>query len=258
MQHVNTMKTKFLEMWDGLATARAQLDAAPAGAAGAAAPEPRRDWVLVIGATNKPWALDPAALRRMPRQVFVGLPDAGARAAILRVLLRRERAAASIAAELPRVAEAAEGYSGSDLKELVRAAALIPIREEIQAQRRAAKAAKAAGASSAGAGGAPENATRPLVAADLLAALESVKPTGVAAAEYRFAQAAGATGVSFAADVPAYMPSASLRLNTKSLTSQIEGSTVRPAGLGAEKRAALAPAAAAPASAAPAGAGNGI
>ena len=99
--------------------------------------------------------------------------------------------------------------------------------------------AVAGAAAAAAAAGEPCEA-RALVVADLFAALESVKPTGVAAAQYRFAQAgaansftvaggAGGAGgaaaggvVTFGKEVPTYMPSASMRLNTKQLTSQIE------------------------------------
>jgi SpoVK/Ycf46/Vps4 family AAA+-type ATPase len=285
-QHVNTMKTKFMEMWDGLTTPAAAGGAAPAAAAAPAPGKaPGRDWVLVIGATNKPWALDPAVLRRMPRQLYVGLPDAPARASILRVLLRKEKADGAL--DVDAVAAATEGYSGSDLKELVRAAALIPIREEIAAARAAARAARAAG----GGGAAPAPSDpRALVTADLLAATAAVKPTGVAASQYRFAQAGsansfaiggpagGAAGgrrgragtasppsaaaagpgggdaggdapagraVTFGGDVPMYMPSHSLRLNTQALASAVESSAgpaapkvVVTAGGGAPLRAA--------------------
>ena len=249
MQHVNTMKTKFMECWDGLTTTRATGDAA--------SNESNRNWVLVVGATNKPWALDPAVLRRMPRQLYVGLPDARARASILRVLLKKERTSPVLMEnDLGKVAEAAEGYSGSDLKELVRAAALVPIREEIQLQRAKTKKVTGAGKGAAPIDKSTSGQARPLVMADLFAALESVKPTGVAANQYRFAQVGSATSfaikpvsqssrtestssleqpalsisstqssnnvITFGKDVPAYMPSNSMRLNSKVLTSALE------------------------------------
>jgi SpoVK/Ycf46/Vps4 family AAA+-type ATPase len=34
--------------------------------------------VLLIGATNRPEELDEAARRRMPKQLYIPLPDAGA------------------------------------------------------------------------------------------------------------------------------------------------------------------------------------
>ena len=39
------------------------------------------DWVLVIAATNRPWAVDPAILRRLPKQIKVRHPAAGANGA---------------------------------------------------------------------------------------------------------------------------------------------------------------------------------
>jgi SpoVK/Ycf46/Vps4 family AAA+-type ATPase len=70
IQAINTMKTKFMECWDGIATpdrsgrhhnAKRTASTKPAGAgkpgAGKAADDTEDEndgWVLVIGATNKP------------------------------------------------------------------------------------------------------------------------------------------------------------------------------------------------------------
>jgi len=80
--------------------------------------ESSNDGLLVLAATNAPWHLDPAFRRpgRFDHLVFVPPPDASARAAILRVLLRG-KPAESI--DFTAVAEKATGFSGADLKGLI-------------------------------------------------------------------------------------------------------------------------------------------
>lgn len=174
-QHTSTMKTKLMECWDGLKTAQTDNN--------------NKAWVLVVAATNKPWALDPAVLRRMPRQIEVSLPDAKAREAILRVLLQGEKVSSDL--DVPAVALASEGYSGSDLKEVVRAASMIPIREALRAERAAARAvasgAGGAGASSGSSSSSSSSASpRPISEEDFFAALEAVRPNGALAKEYQY------------------------------------------------------------------------
>ncbi|GJP36609.1 hypothetical protein CLOM_g21098, partial [Closterium sp. NIES-68] len=85
--------------------------------------------VLVIGATNRPQELDEAARRRMPNRLYIPLPNKAARKEIVRNLLQKDDILALSEADMDAVAEEAEGYSGSDMRHLVREAAMMPLRE---------------------------------------------------------------------------------------------------------------------------------
>jgi MoxR-like ATPase len=87
--------------------------------------------VLVMGATNRPWDLDEAVLRRLPRRVLVDLPDESERREILNVVLAEEDVQDKIRA-IDEIVEKTRGWSGSDLKNLSIAAALISVREALQ------------------------------------------------------------------------------------------------------------------------------
>lgn len=79
--------------------------------------------VLVLGATNVPWAVDPAFRRpgRFDRLLFVPPPDAAARAAILDILLQDRPVREPL--DLDAVARRTSGFSGADLRNLVETAA---------------------------------------------------------------------------------------------------------------------------------------
>jgi len=120
-------------------------------------------WVLVVAASNRPWALDPAALRRLPCQVEVPLPNREERASILLVLLRGDRCAAGLEEALGELAGETEGFSGSDLRELVKTAVLVPVQESL---------------------GGGADAVRGITEADMFAALDSVRPAEEKSAQY--------------------------------------------------------------------------
>jgi cell division protease FtsH len=84
--------------------------------------------VVVLAATNRPDALDPALRRpgRFDREVTVPLPDRAERGAILAVHARGKTLGAD--ADLEQVAAATPGFSGADLANLVNEAAVTAVR----------------------------------------------------------------------------------------------------------------------------------
>lgn len=71
--------------------------------------------VLLLGATNEPWAIDPAALRpgRFDELIYVGLPDDVARLRLLQLNLRERPLAADV--NLTALTARTAGYSGADI-----------------------------------------------------------------------------------------------------------------------------------------------
>jgi SpoVK/Ycf46/Vps4 family AAA+-type ATPase len=76
--------------------------------------------VVVIASTNRPFDLDEAVLRRLPRRIMVDLPDLHSRKEILSVSLANNRVSPDV--NLTKLAEKLEGYTGSDIKEICREA----------------------------------------------------------------------------------------------------------------------------------------
>ncbi|MBA0620845.1 hypothetical protein Godav_006514 [Gossypium davidsonii] len=109
------MKNEFMVNWDGLRTKD-------------------RERVLVLAATNRPFDLDEAVIRRLPRRLMVNLPDAPNREKILRVILAKEELSSNV--DLEAIANMTEGYSGSDLKNLCVTAAHCPIREILDKEKK--------------------------------------------------------------------------------------------------------------------------
>nr|XP_043640008.1 uncharacterized protein LOC122611104 [Erigeron canadensis] len=118
------MKNEFMVNWDGLRTKDTER-------------------VLVLAATNRPFDLDEAVIRRLPRRLMVNLPDAPNRAKILQVILAKEDLSPDM--DLDAVANMTEGYSGSDLKNLCVTAAHRPIREILEKEKKERAAAIAEG-----------------------------------------------------------------------------------------------------------------
>jgi ATPase family AAA domain-containing protein 1 len=104
-------KTIFMTHWDGL-----EKD-----------PDAR---IIVVGATNRRFTIDDAIRRRLPLQLEVPPPDLKSREKILSILLANDLEGNPKKDGLIRyVAMKTIDYTGSDLTELCKAAALMPLRE---------------------------------------------------------------------------------------------------------------------------------
>ncbi len=88
-----------------------------------------RENVIVLAATNRPDVLDPAILRpgRFDRMVFVPMPDAKGRRAILEVHSKNKKFEKGV--DLDTLAKKTIGYSGADLENLLNEAAIMAAKE---------------------------------------------------------------------------------------------------------------------------------
>ncbi|XP_039046642.1 ATPase family AAA domain-containing protein 1-B-like [Hibiscus syriacus] len=89
--------------------------------------------VMVLGATNCPAELDEAILRRFSQVFEIGKPDFDDREKILRVILKNENVEDTI--DLYHIARLCEGYTGSDLLELCKQAAYVPLRDFLNEEK---------------------------------------------------------------------------------------------------------------------------
>ncbi|MHB8878932.1 MAG: AAA family ATPase [Myxococcaceae bacterium] len=112
--------------------------------------------VLVLGATNVPWALDPAFRRpgRFDRVVFIPPPDEEARRIILGLLLRDRPAEDGL--DVTAAARGTSAFSGADLQNIVETASDLAIERSLDA-----------------------GTEKPITQADLKAALKQVKPSAL-------------------------------------------------------------------------------
>ncbi len=83
--------------------------------------------VYILAATNKPWSLDPPFLRRFEKRIYVGLPVMAARKKMFELYTEPLSLAPDV--KLEELAKLTEGYTGSDIKDIVQAVQLNVVRE---------------------------------------------------------------------------------------------------------------------------------
>jgi SpoVK/Ycf46/Vps4 family AAA+-type ATPase len=116
------IKTEFLIQWS-------DLQRAAAGREQSEKEKERGDAsrVLVLAATNLPWAIDEAARRRFVRRQYIPLPENETRAVHLRTLLGHQKHSLD-ERDIQRLVRLTNGFSGSDITALAKDAAMGPLR----------------------------------------------------------------------------------------------------------------------------------
>ncbi|KAI9291768.1 AAA-domain-containing protein [Neoconidiobolus thromboides FSU 785] len=103
-----TMKAEFMTLWDGLTSGE-------------------NNRIIVLGATNRPFDIDQAILRRMPKRFNISPPTEAQRLQILKLFLKDSILEPDF--DFNALAQLTFGQTGSDLKELCRETSMLPIRE---------------------------------------------------------------------------------------------------------------------------------
>ncbi|MGC8896446.1 MAG: AAA family ATPase [Candidatus Bathyarchaeia archaeon] len=96
--------------------------------------------VYVIGATNKPWDLDWAFIRRFQKRILVPLPDHHTRLMMFKLYTSHLKLAPDV--DLHELARISEGFSGSDIRDVCQSAQLKIIGEFFESGQAANKSAK--------------------------------------------------------------------------------------------------------------------
>jgi katanin p60 ATPase-containing subunit A1 len=84
---------------------------------------------MVLAATNRPQDLDEAIRRRLEKRIYIPLPTAVGRDQLFKINLRGIKIDESI--EWDELIRITDGYSGADLANVCRDAAMMPLRRKL-------------------------------------------------------------------------------------------------------------------------------
>jgi katanin p60 ATPase-containing subunit A1 len=94
----------------------------------------KRKTVIVLAATNTPWALDEALRRRLEKRVYIPLPDAEGRQELFRINMKGVDLDADV--QWTELAEKSCGYSGADVANVCRDASMMSVRRIMESARK--------------------------------------------------------------------------------------------------------------------------
>ncbi|XP_065078175.1 katanin p60 ATPase-containing subunit A1 isoform X3 [Ochlerotatus camptorhynchus] len=85
--------------------------------------------IMVLAATNHPWDIDEAFRRRFEKRVYIGLPNDNTRKALLELCLKGVNMSPDLDTET--IGDQLRGYTGSDIANVCRDAAMMAMRRHI-------------------------------------------------------------------------------------------------------------------------------
>eukprot|EP00802_Teleaulax_amphioxeia_P007214 Tamp_07220.p2 GENE.Tamp_07220~~Tamp_07220.p2 ORF type:complete len:201 (-),score=32.95 Tamp_07220:1011-1613(-) len=113
------IKSEFLVQMDGMSSVTGQSEAGDCGDEERPSPQ----IVMVLAATNYPWELDEAMRRRLEKRIYIPLPDQAARPALFEINLSGIDMSPQV--DLQELAKRTDGYSGADITNICRDAAMM-------------------------------------------------------------------------------------------------------------------------------------
>ncbi|XP_019895164.1 katanin p60 ATPase-containing subunit A1 isoform X2 [Musca domestica] len=85
--------------------------------------------IMVLAATNHPWDIDEAFRRRFEKRIYISLPNEDTRSALLKLCLKDVNLSPTL--DTNTIADQMKGYSGFDISNVCRDAAMMPMRRQI-------------------------------------------------------------------------------------------------------------------------------
>jgi SpoVK/Ycf46/Vps4 family AAA+-type ATPase len=72
--------------------------------------------VFILAASNLPWDLDVALLRRLEKRIYIPLPAKAARKSMIQMYLSQQHCQIDSSFDFDNTASETEGFSGADIK----------------------------------------------------------------------------------------------------------------------------------------------
>ncbi len=125
--------------------------------------------IVILGATNLPWDLDDAIIRRLDKRIYIPLPDKVARRKLFELMLRGVDVEPLI--DWDQLVAKTEMFSGDDMNNLCRDASMMPLRRKLMSGGKVAENFENIEEMQ------KELKNTPISMRDFLDALQSVRPT---------------------------------------------------------------------------------